>query len=178
MYIYTYVHTDSHTHIYIYVYIEELLGDDAGLDMEETKSDAEVQVEEFVHRIYTYIYIYICVCLRSFKDIIEFHLFRCLFMDPCMCIYIYIFIYRWCVYASICMYIYIYMFVNIYRERERVTQKFTLCTDIFFCVPPGSEIEELNIYVIHSSIYLHVYIYTLIPPMTRISANETFVLWT
>ena len=55
MYIYTYVHTYSHTHIYI----EELLGDDACLDMEETKSDAEVQVEEFVHRIY--IYTYVCV---------------------------------------------------------------------------------------------------------------------
>ena len=46
-------------HIYIYVYIEELLGDDVGLDMEETKSDAEVQVEEFVRRIY--IYTYVCV---------------------------------------------------------------------------------------------------------------------
>ena len=45
--------------MYIYVYTEELLGDDAGLDMEETKSDAEVQVEEFVHRIYIYIHIYV-----------------------------------------------------------------------------------------------------------------------
>ena len=54
-------------HIYIYVYIEELLGDDACLDMEETKSDAEVQVEEFVHRIY--IYTYMCV----FKVFQKYH---------------------------------------------------------------------------------------------------------
>ena len=56
---YIYIHMYIHIVIHIYIYIEELLGDDVGLDMEETKSDAEVQVEEFVHRIY--IYTYVCV---------------------------------------------------------------------------------------------------------------------
>ena len=103
---YIHIVINIYIYIHIYVYIEELLGDDVGLEMEETKSDAEVQVEEFVHRIYKY------VCLRSFKDIIiEFHLFRCLFMDPCMCIYICIYLSTGDVYMHlyVCTYIYVYM---------------------------------------------------------------------
>ena len=69
---------------------------------------------------YIYIYIHLCVCLRSFKDIIEFHLFRCLFMDPCMCIYIYIYLQVMCIciYMYVYIYIWLWIYIYIYRERE------------------------------------------------------------
>ena len=41
--------------------LEEQLDDGVGLDKQETKSDAEVQVEEFMHSVYVYIYMYLCV---------------------------------------------------------------------------------------------------------------------
>ena len=55
--------------------LEEQLDDGVGLDKQETKSDAEVQVEEFMHSVYVYIYICICVCyilLSLIKHSIEF----------------------------------------------------------------------------------------------------------
>ena len=76
------------------------------------------------------------------------------------------------------LYVCIYIYVCEYIYRERFTHRNLHYVQTFlFCVPPGSEIEELNIYVIHSSIYIYTCIYTYLCIYIYIYLNNTQLVY-
>ena len=115
MYMYMYMYTYTYTYTYMYIYIYIYIYSPDGLERGEVQGEEEQLVLVFCRVLYIYIYVVLCLKVSP-TFIIPTKVVMCYYLFVVLTflftIYVYIVIYRCCVFPCLCIY-HLYTYIQL-----------------------------------------------------------------